>query len=263
MAKIGNISPWPMMRFPIIEHGLSIENTSKPSKLRPTERVYEMLRRDLVAQKFGLGQRLMINELANPYYVSITPVREALSRLRGERLIGFEPGQGYYREIPHLKELQDLYALLEGLLSFSLRQSASSRQEHDDVAWKPDRNPTFDCEINLKPDVPAFERAQLIESVLQKIATLCNNEEVLYIIRNSLARTHFMRKAILEHSGEAGLIVTKLQSLIGTLKLNDFRTSEILLHNYLELEFRPLPELLRDLIALPYLLRRREPEVCP
>lgn len=91
---------------------------------RPSERLYADLKQDVIAQAFGLGGRLPVHDLAARYDVSITPVREALSRLHGEDLIGFTCGQGYFCLATSLADLQDQISLQELLLTRALRYGA-------------------------------------------------------------------------------------------------------------------------------------------
>lgn len=74
--------------------------------LEPT---YDGLRRRLLAGFWPAGQRLEANRLADELGVSMTPVRDSLNRLVGERLIQASPGEGFH--VPRLDETE-----LRGLL---------------------------------------------------------------------------------------------------------------------------------------------------
>lgn len=65
--------------------------------LEPT---YNALRRRLVGGGWPPGYRLEAVRLAEDLGVSITPVRDALNRLTGERLVDSEPGEGF--RVPRL-----------------------------------------------------------------------------------------------------------------------------------------------------------------
>lgn len=57
--------------------------------------VYERLKERIMDQVYPPRERLNIDALALDLNVSPTPIREALARLSGERLVTFEPFKGY------------------------------------------------------------------------------------------------------------------------------------------------------------------------
>jgi GntR family transcriptional regulator, rspAB operon transcriptional repressor len=61
-----------------------------------SEQVYFALREAIVTAGFEPGLKLSENELAGELGVSRTPVREALARLRGERLVAIVPQLGTF-----------------------------------------------------------------------------------------------------------------------------------------------------------------------
>ena len=69
--------------------------------LEPT---YDALRRRLLTGTWPSGQRLEAVRLADELGVSITPVRDALNRLVGERLVQSTPGDGFHG--PRLDEAE-------------------------------------------------------------------------------------------------------------------------------------------------------------
>lgn len=81
------------------------------------EQVGETLRALIMDQVLAPKQRLNITLLARKLGVSETPVREALSRLRAERLVDFEPYVGYtvmpLPTLDRLRELLEVRMLLE------------------------------------------------------------------------------------------------------------------------------------------------------
>lgn len=81
------------------------------------EQVSETLRAWIMDQVLAPKQRLNITWLARKLGVSETPVREALSRLRAERLVDFEPYIGYtvmpLLTLDRLRELLEVRKLLE------------------------------------------------------------------------------------------------------------------------------------------------------
>ncbi|MGA8353133.1 MAG: GntR family transcriptional regulator, partial [Solirubrobacteraceae bacterium] len=70
------------------------ERASGTSRARG--RVYAILRDAIVSAEFEPGQRLSESELAERLGVSRTPIREALVRLRDDRLVEIVPQLGTY-----------------------------------------------------------------------------------------------------------------------------------------------------------------------
>ena len=72
------------------------------------ERCYDTLKWRLMNGVFPSGQRLEAARLADDIHVSVTPVRDVLNRLTGEKLVVSVPGDGFY--VPTLDEgaLRDL-----------------------------------------------------------------------------------------------------------------------------------------------------------
>lgn len=74
--------------------------------LEPT---YDAIKRKLIAGDWPMGFRLEAARLAGDLGVSITPVRDSLNRLAGERLVDMMPGEGF--RVPTLSEqgLRELF----------------------------------------------------------------------------------------------------------------------------------------------------------
>lgn len=74
--------------------------------LEPT---YEAIRRRLIAGSWRPGFRLEAARLADELGVSITPVRDSLNRLTGERLVQANAGEGF--QVPRIEGV-DLRAMI-------------------------------------------------------------------------------------------------------------------------------------------------------
>ena len=75
-----------------------------------TEHIYQQLRADLISCKLKPGSRLGTSELSKRFSVSLSGVREALSRLVSEKLVIADPQRGF-QAAPMSSE--DLYLLTE------------------------------------------------------------------------------------------------------------------------------------------------------
>lgn len=104
--------------------------------LEPT---YDAIRRRLIAGLWPPGQRLEAARLADDLGVSITPVRDSLNRLTGERLVHSLAGDGF--SVPRLTEadLRDLIdwhrlMILTALERLSDAELPRLPEGHDGVA---------------------------------------------------------------------------------------------------------------------------------
>jgi GntR family transcriptional regulator, carbon starvation induced regulator len=98
------------------------------------EDIYMALRADILFGRRLPSSRLPLNELAEEHGVSLSVVREAVTRLASEDLVEATPQRGYRvrsLSIDHLRDLTWMRVQLEGL---ALRQSVAK----GDVTWEAD-----------------------------------------------------------------------------------------------------------------------------
>ncbi len=88
------------------------------------EPTYEAIRRRLMQGHWSPGTRLEAARIADQLHVSVTPVRDSLYRLTGERMVDFEHGEGFH--VPRTTE-SALRAMLE--LHLVLLLAALARQD--------------------------------------------------------------------------------------------------------------------------------------
>jgi DNA-binding transcriptional MocR family regulator len=86
-----------------------------------SERVYASLKREILSGAMRPGAKLEPIGIAQDLMSSVTPVRDALHRLIGERLVESHSGEGFH--LPHITEpnLEDLYAWHGEILALALR----------------------------------------------------------------------------------------------------------------------------------------------
>jgi DNA-binding GntR family transcriptional regulator len=209
------------------------------------KRVYERLRADIIGQQFAPGTRLMINDLATRYEASITPVREALNRLTEEMLIEFEPGRGYFCKTPNLKELEDLYRLLEILLLFAASETIS-RGTADGIA-----------ELCRELTVKGLN-ADSLEAACAAFWEQTNNRVIAHVGNNVLARTHAMRQIDFESPDRATLIEKAVGEFCIAIRHREGERAGQIIRREIRAKLDRLPSLLTDMVSRPY-LRGRDP----
>lgn len=94
------------------------------------ERTYRKLKQDIVAGRHKPGSVLNLHRLADESGSSVSPVRDAMQRLVGERLLEQHAGGGF--EIPHLTAdgLRDLYEWHGQVVRLALKHA----QPDDEIA---------------------------------------------------------------------------------------------------------------------------------
>jgi DNA-binding transcriptional MocR family regulator len=90
------------------------------------ERVYDRLKHAMACGSLAPGARLEPARLAQAFNSSATPVRDALNRLAGERLVETRASDGFH--VPAVTEirLRDLYRWNDELVRTALRMSQGS-----------------------------------------------------------------------------------------------------------------------------------------
>ncbi len=97
-----------------------------------TDAVYIRTRSDIVTGLLRPGERLRVLALRDEHGVSLSTVREALTRLSGERLVRLDPQRGFRVAAPTPAELTDIAATPRTIERLALRRSL----ERGDVAWE-------------------------------------------------------------------------------------------------------------------------------
>ena len=87
----------------------------KLTKTSLSEIVYQNIKNMIKDGVLTLGQKINKNDLASSLEVSLTPVSEALNRLKGEGLLEQKSMQGYYIKKFSKIELLELFAVRAGL----------------------------------------------------------------------------------------------------------------------------------------------------
>lgn len=106
---------------------------ARPRRARTlTEEVYEALRSDVLFGRRMPSSRLQLNEIADEYDVSLSVVREAVTRLASEGLVEASPQRGFRVQSISVERLRDLTWVRVQLETLALRQSIAN----GDVDWE-------------------------------------------------------------------------------------------------------------------------------
>jgi DNA-binding GntR family transcriptional regulator len=96
------------------------------------EQVYQKVRGDILAGKLRPGQRLKLAGLREEHHVSLSVVREALTRLAEQKLLRLQPQQGFEVASLSVPDILDLTAVRVAIEGLALRRSIA----HGDLAWE-------------------------------------------------------------------------------------------------------------------------------
>ena len=101
-------------------------------------RVYMGLRGELARAERAPGGQIRVDETAARFGISPTPVREALARLSGERLVRGCRRQGYFVPQPSASDLIQLFTLSEMHLLTAIRLQSRQSRQSPQVSGQPD-----------------------------------------------------------------------------------------------------------------------------
>lgn len=146
------------------------------------ERVYARLKAEIMAGRYSPGAVLVTYLIADEFGTSISPVRDGMQRLIGERLLQAHVGGGY--QIPEISvgALRELYQWHMQLLTLALR----NRPSEVTAVLLPGEGETFESK---SPLILAAVAAELF----QRIGDLSGNEEHVRAIVSAGERLHAVR----------------------------------------------------------------------
>ena len=102
-----------------------------PARTRPRGQIYVVLRDAIVSAELAPGRQLSENELAALLGVSRTPIREALQRLRDDRLVEIVPQLGTFVTRISEDAVADAQFVREALECAAVRQAALRVRDPD------------------------------------------------------------------------------------------------------------------------------------
>lgn len=141
------------------------------------ERVYLELKARILAGAYPPGTRLDAAQLAKSLAASATPVRDALYRLSGERIVESWHQEGFRQPLLNVADLVDLYRWTGALLSLALKG----------------RIPRPDLPGGLVDLATHTTYPEAIESLFRTIATGADNGELRAAIVNCVERSMTIR----------------------------------------------------------------------
>ncbi|BAI99049.1 MULTISPECIES: GntR family transcriptional regulator [Sphingobium] len=145
------------------------------------ERTYRLLRERIIIGAIKPGWPLNLQRLAEEFNVSVSPLRDAMHRLVGERIIEALPVGGFQLPIPSKESLHDLYSWHDKLI----RQAVTRRLTAEERGILPALSPDLDPEI----------LARAVTTLFAVLGGASGNAEHIEAIANASARLFRVRLA--------------------------------------------------------------------
>src|SRR5690606_39220864 len=160
-----------------------VPNMKQPRSI--TEHIYQQLRADLISCKLRPGSRLGTSELSKRFGVSLSGVREALSRLVSEKLVVADPQRGFQAAPMSSKDLYLLTETATGIEAMCIRSALA----HGDKDWEKHLISVRDAV--LKAPVSAAKEPARISKAFNRahhafhetLISACNNNRTLDLRR--------------------------------------------------------------------------------
>lgn len=176
--------------------------------------VYRQLREAILTARIPMGTRINEIELASDWRISRTPIRDALRRLEAEGLVQGAPGRGMIVPMLSRVDVDELYALREGLEGMAARLAAERG------------TPQFLAHLNtlLKTYGAALKKddtAQLIliEGALHDaVAQMAQNRRLEQAVQVARLRVHQIHARSLTLKGRAGRTFRELATLVAAIR---------------------------------------------
>jgi DNA-binding GntR family transcriptional regulator len=203
------------------------------------EQVYLSLRESIVSAELEPGRRLSENELAERLGVSRTPVREALARLREERLIAIVPQLGTFVTLISPQAIADAAFVREALECSAIRLAS---QRATDAAL-----------AELRANLAAQERAErdgdadafdvLDEGLHRMLAELSGHEIAWQLARRANGHLDRVRRLSFPDPGYLGEMVAEHRAVVAAVADRDADRAEAVLRHHLRMVLSSVPRI--------------------
>lgn len=211
------------------------------------DRVYDGVKARIIAHAPPAGRRIQPAVLAEQLFVSVTPVREALTRLAAERVIEEIPKAGFFVKEVSESEIVDLYGLQQMLLEWTLSDLHGDGRAPG-ILKPPDLAGKLGLGLEQGKEARARLALRLMNELTLHIARQSGNADVIHIVGNINDRTYYVRMKDHEAFGDP---TKELLRLCQAYYRRDFDGLRAGLQAWFQERILRLPELLRLLRSAP------------
>jgi DNA-binding GntR family transcriptional regulator len=217
---------------------------------------YSRIKELAVNFRFRPGDHLHVTELSDRLHISVTPIREALIQLYGERLVIAVPNRGFFAKAPDVAELEGIHEIARSILRYSV-MTRRGRFETDGVPRPKPPLYRVDASESEEEQIAASAQAKLIELVFERIASLSGHEEMISIVRNFNDRSHFVRVVYLEARNFDTAAFEEPMAIINAMETEDASLTLSRIDQHFDRMIRELPALAKEALSRAYNARSR------
>jgi DNA-binding GntR family transcriptional regulator len=205
------------------------------------DRVYAALREAIVSAELEPGRRLSENELADRLGVSRTPVREALVRLRDDRLVAIVPQLGTFVTLIGQDAVADAHFVREALECNAIRIAAERATPADLVGLQ--ANLAEQERAEEIDDAEAFDR--LDEALHRAICELSGREVAWRISQRARGQLDRVRRLSLPAPGYRRQMIDEHREVLAAVAAHDAEGAERALRHHLRMVLSHVPDIQR------------------
>ena len=219
--------------------GQLISLAERRSGVPARTQVYATLRDAIIRAELPPGRKLSENELATWLGVSRTPIREALVRLRDERLVAIVPQLGTFVSYISPQAVSDASFIREALECAAIRQTAVVATE-DDVAT---------LEENLRAQERADERGDfdafyvLDEDFHRMLCDLSGHATVWSVSQRAKGHLNRIRRLSIPMPSYIGEMIAEHRGVVAGVAEHDPDLAEERLRHHLRMVLREIPQI--------------------
>ena len=222
-----------------IRGGDAPEGSSKPRRTSSGPYLYAALRDLIVRAELAPGERLSETELGDRLGVSRTPVREALGRLRDDRLVEVRPQIGTFVSRISPQAVSDAQFIREALECTAVRVSAELADEES----------MAQIEENLRAQERAVARTdidswQLLDDPFHRSLCDLSGHPAVWPV-NERAKSHLnrLRRLSLTMPDYLATMVDAHRAVSDAVAIHDPDAAEVALREHLRAVLREVPKI--------------------
>lgn len=201
--------------------------------------VYAAIRDAIVRAELAPGTRLSENELADQFGVSRTPIREALGRLRDDRLVEVIPQLGTFVPRISAQAVSDAQFIREALECAAVRPAAELAGE-EDIA-KLEENLRSQERARDSSDVDAWYL--LDDAYHRALCDLSDHPAVWPVSERAKSHLNRLRRISLTVPDYMPEMIVEHRAVVDAVARHDADAAEMTLRHHLRMVLREVPRI--------------------
>lgn len=218
---------------------LRIEALDRTSGGATSGQVYLALREGIVSAELRPGLKLSENELAGELGVSRTPVREALARLRDERLVAIVPQLGTFVTLISPSAVADAEFVREALECAAIARAVArvGHEELEELQW----NLTAQEQARASGNERTFDR--LDEEFHRRLCDYSGHSIAWALSRRANGHLDRIRRLSLPDAGYLSEMLAEHGQIVAAVAAGEAQAAETAMRRHLRMVASSLPRL--------------------